>query len=448
MASLSARLPLIFLVILLHAAGFALTIAVFYPGVMTYDARYIYADIATGRFGDWQSPVMAWLWSVVDVIAPGTASIFLVTAASYWIGFAVFALALARRSGWPAFVVPLLALSPPAFAFVGMIWRDVLFACAWLLAAAMIFAAADRGRTTRLLAMMIALGLLAFGVLLRPNALLAAPILAAYAIWPQRFLLRRTALAYVPTVAVLLVLIPVVYYGIFDAMRQKPWHSVLVFDLGGITHFTKENQFPVAWSTRETTLLTDNCYRPAPWNVYWNTEPCRFVMDRLEREQIFGSFALVEAWARAVARHPLAYLRHRAAFMWTFLVEPNLTIWTQDLDDPAKAVLVDNPAFTTLRNVHDALGNTPLFRPGVWLLVNGAICMGAWRKRHTIPAALALAVGLSAVAYVLTYFAVGVAAEFRYALWAVVAALLGATAIALRWLEAPPKIEAGRVAGS
>jgi hypothetical protein len=429
MPSLPARSSwLIFSIVLLHAAGFALTVAVFYPGVMTFDAKYVYSDIATGRFGDWQSPVMGWLWALVDPIAPGPASIFVVAAASYWLGFALLSLTLARRSAWLALITPLLALSPPAFAFVGMIWRDVLFACAWLLAAVIAFAAVESPATVRVPAQAIAIGLLVFGVLLRPNAILAAPVLAAYVIWPQRFVIWRAAVLYLPAVVVLVVAIQVAYYGIFDAMRQKPWHSILVFDLGGITHFTKENQFPVDWDARQTALLTSNCYRPALWNVYWNTEPCRFVMDRLEREKIFGSSALVEAWTGAVTRHPLAYLRHRAAFMGTFVADAHLTIWTQDLDDQTKPIWPDSPAFTALKTVDAALTPTPFLRIGPWLLLNAAICAWAWRRRYAPAGAFALAVSGSAIAYVFTFFFVGVASEFRYALWAVIAGLIGALA--------------------
>ena len=49
-------------VAVLIAAGFGLTLLIFYPGVMTYDAKFVYEDIAKGTFGDWQSPVMVWLW--------------------------------------------------------------------------------------------------------------------------------------------------------------------------------------------------------------------------------------------------------------------------------------------------------------------------------------------------------------------------------------------------
>ena len=40
----------------------------------------------------------------------------------------LLAFALARRSSRLALWLPLLALTPPAFVFVGIIWRDVLFA--------------------------------------------------------------------------------------------------------------------------------------------------------------------------------------------------------------------------------------------------------------------------------------------------------------------------------
>ncbi len=80
-----------------------------------------------------------------------------------------------------------------------------------------------------------------------------------------------------------------------DAKRQNPLHSILVFDLGGITHFTGENQFPVAWSAEQTALLTGKCYDPVRWDTYWHVPPCPFVMQRLERpdDVIFGTPRLI-----------------------------------------------------------------------------------------------------------------------------------------------------------
>src|ERR1700682_6568050 len=80
------------------AAGYVLTLSIFYPGIMTYDAKFVYEDIAKGVLGDWQSPVMTVLWGAIDPVAPGAGSMFLLIATSYWLGFGLLAFALARRS--------------------------------------------------------------------------------------------------------------------------------------------------------------------------------------------------------------------------------------------------------------------------------------------------------------------------------------------------------------
>src|SRR5262244_1756773 len=244
--------------LLMTAAGFGLTLLVFYPGYSTADARYVYTDAMAWRFGDWQSPAMAVLWRLIDPIAPGPSSMFLLTAAMYWLTFGTLALIAARRSLWLGLATALLAFMPPAFFFVGMIWRDVLFAVIWLAAAVLAFAAADRTARWRAPIQAFALLLIAFGVLLRPNAVVAAPLLAAYVIWPMRFDLKRAAIVFLPALVLFYALIPFVYYGLLDAQRQNPLHSIIVFDLGGITHFAGENQFPVSWSRDQTALLMAN----------------------------------------------------------------------------------------------------------------------------------------------------------------------------------------------
>jgi hypothetical protein len=410
----------------LIAAGYGLTLWIFYPGIMTYDAKFVYEDIGKGVLGDWQSPVMTVLWRMIDPIAPGAASMFLLIATSYWLAFGLLAFALARRGARLALLLPLAALLPPAFVFAGIIWRDVLFATSWLLAAAIAFAAAGHGARFRVPAQALALALCAFGVLLRPNALIAAPVLAAYVAWPTRIYPKRTAVLFVPAMAGFFALVQVVYYGALGATRQHPLQSIMVFDLGGISHFAKENQFPVDWSVPETALLLNGCYQPTQWDIYWRLKPCDFVMRKIEGEQkLFGTPVITEAWLRAVMRHPAAYLRHRAAFMWNFLGGDNLTMWVADVERPSQTVFGDRRAFAALVSLHDRLKPTPLFRAGAWLLVCVIVCGFGWRRRNTPEGAFALGTCGSAALYVLTFFAVGVASDFRYAYWAVLAAIAG-----------------------
>jgi hypothetical protein len=195
--------------------------------------------------------------------------------------------------------------------------------------------------------------------------------------------------------------------------------------------------FPGTWTADETALITHGCYQPIAWDIYWTQEPCLFVMEHLERNKLFASPALTDAWKRAIVSHPTAYLQHRATFMWTFLTGANLTMWTRDLDDESKIIFADNPRLMALKALHDALKPTPLLRTGTWLLLDAAVCLFAWRRRNTPAGAFALGVCGSAIVYMMTFFAVGVATDFRYAYWAVLAGLTGAIAIAQRRGETP-----------
>lgn len=423
----------------LVALGLGLTLLAFYPGVMTYDAKYVYLDIAKGFYGDWQSPVMTWLWKWIDPVAPGSASMFLLIAVSYWLAFGVLALAVAPRSVRLAVLLPILALLPPAFVFVGIIWRDVLFGVTWLLAGAVAYGAAERTARLRISLQAVALVLCAFGVLLRPNALIAAALLAAYIVWPTRFSWKRTAVLAVPAMAAFFALVQVVYYGALGATRQHPLQSVMVFDLGGISHFAQENQFPVNFNAPATAMLLNTCYRPTEWDIFWRLEPCHFVMDKLEKEQkLFGTPAVPAAWLRALAHHPLAYLEHRSAFMWNFLAGANLTMWTADIEKPDTTVFPERSAFGAVKSVHDWLKPTPLFRAGAWLIVCLVVCAIGWARRETPGGAFAIGVAGSAALYVLTFFAVGVASDFRYAYWAVLAGIAGSVVAALGPAKPPP----------
>jgi hypothetical protein len=411
----------------LTAAGFALTVLLLYPGYMTNDATYVYSYVPDWQLGDWQSPFLTIIWWLIDPIAPGPGSMFLLFVILYWLGFGVIALTVARRSAPLALVVPLLALTPPAFMLLSMIWRDILFSAIWLFAAAIVYAVADRRGLWRAIVQLLALILIGLGILLRPNSIAAAPLLIAFAIWPMRFEWRRTALMFIPAVVAGYGLIHVTYYEILHVKRENPLHSLLVFDLGGISYFVKENQFPVTWSHNEMALLTSQCYEPRHWDSYWTLDPCKFVMARLERpgDVIFGSQRLVDAWKKAVTAHPLAYLSHRLTFMWTFLALPNLNLELYKLVLPDETPLAHNRYFMGLMPLHDAIKSTVIYRVGLWLILAVAIVGWAWPARNTPSGAFAISIAGAGIFYVMTFGLLGVASDFRYAHWGVVADLAG-----------------------
>jgi hypothetical protein len=423
------------LVCAMASAGCVLTVLVGYPGYLTADATYVYGYVQSGFLGDWQSPLMTIIWRFIDPISPGSGSMFLLIATLYWVGFAVLGLAVARRSAGLAIAVPLLAFAPPAFMLLAMIWRDIFFGTVWLLATTVSYLIADRSPPLRWMMQALALALVGFGVLLRPNAIVAAPLLVAYVAWPERFECKRMALLFIPALLAGYVLIQVVYYEIFAVHRENPLHSLMVFDLGGITHFAQENQFPVSWSADQNALLITQCYDPARWDTYWTWDPCNFVMGRLQSEDdvVFGTSRLSQSWLRAVAAHPVAYLTHRLTFLEAFLTKSNPTIELENLAVRDEIPLARNRRFVTLMALYDALKRTVLFRPGVWLIFAAAVGALAWRGRATPPGAFAVSVAASGIIYILSFGVFGVAADFRYAYWCVLASLAGLIPALLAW---------------
>jgi hypothetical protein len=155
-------------------------------------------------------------------------------------------------------------------------------------------------------------------------------------------------------------------------------------------------------------------------------------MKKLDAEKIFGASTLTQAWLRALAAHPFAYLEHRAAVMENFLVNQNLTMFTADIEHQGQTVFPDNAWFTALRSLDDRLAATPFMRAGTWMLVCVLWCLLAWRRRMTPSGAFVLGACGSAVVYMATFLPVGVAGDFRYALWAVLAGLAGAVVLMAR----------------
>ena len=363
---------------------------------------------------------------------------FLLIAALYWLGFGLRRASrrapLAAGSALPCL---LLALAPPAFMLLGMIWRDVLFADVWLFAAALAYAAAARARGDRAgRRRHWRWSLVAFGVLLRPNAIFAAPLLAAYVIWPARFALeahrvscscRRSPPGYA--------LMQLTYYAVLDVKREHPLHSLFVFDLGGITHFTGENQFPVAWSAaRDRAAHHANATTRTAGTTTGTSQPCRFVMQRLERkdDKVFGTPRLIEAWrARGAGASPRLSAAPRRPSPGIPRPRSNLTL---ELLTPTTRPRrrCATPPFQALVALQTRSSRRRCSALGFWLALAMLVGAFAWPCAPRLRARSRSASTGSAIVYVLTFLPFGVAADFRYGYWCVLASLAGAVACSRR----------------
>ena len=128
------------------------------------------------------------------------------------------------------------------------------------------------------------------------------------------------------------------------------------------------------------------------------------------------------------------------AFMWNFLAGDNLTMWIADVDHPSKTVFRGS---SRLHRAGDDPRHAQVRRrcsgPALGCSSASRCARFAWRRRETPEGAFAIGVCGSAAVYVLTFFAVGVASDFRYAYWAVLASIAGAVALARSAERANPQ---------
>ena len=128
--------------------------------------------------------------------------------------------------------------------------------------------------------------------------------------------------------------------------------------------------------------------------------------------------------------HPLAYLEHRSAFTRNFLAGSNLTSCVADIEHSLQKLFLSRSASTALGvAARRAQADAVVSRRVVVGAVPGRVLIGLAARRYAWGAFVLGTCG-STVIYVLSYYPVGVAFDFRYDYWAVVAGLVGAVVVA------------------
>ncbi len=429
--------PLAFLIACL---GVLLTWWLFYPGIATHDSIVVYDQSYAGNFGDWQPPLLGWMWTHLEpFVGYGPRALFLPTSVIFWASLFTMFLALRRSSRWPAWFMLAIGFLPPLLALLGVIWRDVIFAACWLLAFALVFVVVEAPRFWRLLAFAVAFVFFMIGFLIRPNALFAAAPILVYLISPRTFSWKRQILFGLPLIVALQVVSSLVNYGWLEARRESAIHSVLVFDLTGITHFADKNVFPIDdWTPEQVEKVKTICYEPTYWDAIWWPR-CSFAMARINRDipkgsKLFGSDTLRQAWQRAIIANPIPYVQHRLNYFNALMTAKMLVIFNQSQSGQHRFFFLKDKSFKTFESGIEWLNeNTPLFRGWPWLLLSVLSFVAALFWSNGPSKAATLALTLSSIIYTATYVVFGVAAEYRYVYWTVLASLVAAGMVAAQW---------------
>ncbi|HEX6185568.1 MAG TPA: hypothetical protein VFZ44_16895 [Pyrinomonadaceae bacterium] len=440
------------------AAGFVLTLAAFYPGMMSPDSTDQWEQGRRWWFYDAHPPLMAAVWGLLDRVVEGPALMLLFHNLLFWGGAAVFWRTTRDRAPRASLAFAAFGFLPPVWASLGTIWKDVGMGAALLLASALVYAAAGRQeRGGRVFwALLLASALLmfyAYGVRLN-----AAPGVLPLALWggfvacralPHSWGKRRRRLAPLA--------VGLVYFALLTAavsvttrllVRENtvyPHQQIFLFDLAAVAAETGRPRYPdyLLRQERFSPAAAAEALAPCGVNplIYGSSAPMRISRDA-------GEVASLRAtWLRAVYEEPGAYLRHRArvfACLTGIGGEQRVNTFLPATGgyNPPQFRRAPNALTRALTSYFFLFNNSPLFRGFVWLLLCAASAYVALRLGpggREERAAFALA--LSGLLYGLGYFFYGPSSEFRYLWWTVLAAC---AAVALLLVRAA----AGRVPGA
>jgi hypothetical protein len=415
---------------LLCFTGFCTCFAAYYPGLLSPDSMAMYMQAHRLAFSDWYAPLLAMIWAGICFAVPGPEGMLFFLLAFYWGALFLLADAAITIERYAAFAMPILGVMPFAVNFAGTTWTDVLVAVIWLMCVAVVFHSRVYNRTMPAITQVVAWILFICGSWARANALFAAVPLGFYVLGPQqaRSFLKRAALS-----ATFIVGLwggsQLVFYGVFKVQRSYPINSILVFDLAGITHFTGKNQFPMQWSEQETANII-SCYDPTVWDPYNPRGECSFVFRKIVDGDLWESSALWRPWFVAVFSHPLSYLHHRSAYFFKFMTAKSSYFFHQgNTSFEISRHLQQNAAFAIVRDYVFFAARLGIFRPIFWLAL-GCLLLPAAQLCPEPSRSLVKTLALSSIVYLGTYFFVGVASDFRYAYWGILASSVAALVLA------------------
>jgi hypothetical protein len=404
---------------------FVFNLASFWPGLVSNDSVTTYEIAVSGNYDDWSPLLMSLFWGLVPTSPPGW-GMLAVHSALFAGGWLLWALSLLRRTGRLSVLAFAAYFFPAVMIYGGLMWRDVLLAGFFLCSTGALALHESRRSDAResgtfdhaLIGLAIVAGVL--GGMTRTNGFFAFLPIAFYC----AMLLQRRWLGVAVAFCILFALPPVINTALFkitDAKKTYVENSLLVFDLGALSQ-GGENFFPGKWTEAEATAIRDTCHVGRAWDTYmWGD--CKFVSERLMREGNWSA-SLKPVWLHAIMAHPFSYAKHRVIYYATLMAppwQPLLVSVPNTAGFDYQPGVVANVLYWLSAQSRLSPLKFLLFTPLAWFAY-GALALWAQRKWVGSSHRAMTVTLLSALFYALAYGLVGVANDYRYVYWPIMAA--------------------------
>jgi len=411
-------------------AGAAITLAISWPGHMSYDSIVQLHDGRTGFYHSWHPPLMAWLLGVGDAILPGS-GLFVIFNMALLFGALLSLLWIRSSVSWIAVIVAMaMMFLPQIVLYQAIVWKDVLFANAAV--AGFVYLAqaeAQWSRVVRRYALLTAsFLLLVLASLTRQNGIivLAAGVGALGIIAWHKGNFAPALL--VCGLALVVSLCTLVFSNIaLDARSdhgQGPIAQLKLLRLYDIVGMVADD--------RSIALVRFDADAPDLDRLIRSDGVRLYSPER--NDTLVGSTALQSAladtepetmkaqWFDLILQHPLLYLKTRAIeFGWVFLT-PDITACRPvfvGVEGPAGEMsdlgLIPRRSATDLALERYAKGfmGTPFLSHGLYGML--ALALMAFLLRRRSPGDLAITAMLgAALVFSASFFVISIACDYRY----------------------------------
>ena len=407
----------------------ALLAIVFYPGYMSPDSiSHLEQAMGVAHLTDWHPPVMTRLWGLLIGVTGHISSMLifqlvLLVAAMFMLSILVYR--HTRNRAW-ALSVYIIILLPNIVNIAGVIWKDVQMAFSLTLAVILIWfiisSKKPLGRTVKYGIVGLALLLILYAGMLRHNALFA--VLPILFVLPRLFTKRLPVWSGLACMAAGLI----VTIGVTIVINQpsEKTHPITAVQLDDIVHVANlEGEHHSRWSMYKK--IHDTC-RDKTKDIMNSYIICTTAAQREalknEHQGVFND------WLSTIIRHPIRYASYRLATFSIFLFpQPErMYIFQPGIEQNQVGAAVKNEYAVSGLAAYvkgGAQANVPLiFQPWLYLAVLVFIYYKSGRIREQVQRHFIRAVALSGLIYIVAYFPMAVAVDYRYIYWSVFATIL------------------------
>lgn len=401
--------------------GFAVTFFAFYPGFMSWDSMNQYEQALSGVYNDWQPPVMAVFWSILNMLSRGPQLMLAFHLTLYWASFLIFYVTYKKRGSRLAIYFPLVAFSPFLLNTVGVIWKDVGLAVSWTFCIALlVYYSSSRYRIGFVSGAMIYITFL-YGYLIRNNSFVSAPIMLVLIVYVHittnkaGSLKKWTAIAGVSALALLCTVVLANTFNKAISIRTFQAQYVMLDDLAAIYRSTGGEYFPdyIRNTEKYGEFLRDvkrieigALFYPS--NSYYAT--------RNNNEYV----ALRSQWVKAIRENLDVYIKYRCAVFFDLFLAPDYDAAMSEYFSiiPNQHGIVFKPTwlFIGYKSVVQSINHLLpfLFRPIFWFYLNIVVLFAIMVWKQFREDVLVCCLWLVSFSYFIGYLVFLTALDFRF----------------------------------